>query len=559
MRKQKNTGNKAKHWLKIGAWIVGVALLLFAGLIFFTDWLERKLEHTVAQQSNGVYSLQLYGFQVSPFAGAVSADSLSLVPDYARWEELRSQKKEVSRTLLDLSTGTVDLTGLNFLKMLLGKGVSLDRLAVERPDLLLTLMQEDTTQQHKPLHQTVRGMLKGMRVGAMDINSARLRYRKYAVTSVNLFSMQRFDFAVNDFQLDSQSFAASNRAYYAQNITLQGTGIQYLFPDGAYQLTSDTLRLSTAQRNLRLQQLMLTPTKAPAELARSKGKAVSYMQLDVPEIRLTGLDYPAHSRENSFEVRHVAVREPALRVFKDKQNFKNKGAQPLPHELAQHMKAKFCLDSVEIENGFIRYAELVPKAIKRGHINLQNLHMTLRNVSNMPRYTSDKKPAVIKATGKVMGKVQMQMTVYMPLLNKNGYHRIEGEIKSGNPEILNPILAPTAFVRFEKGYVNSGRFEVELTNKQAVGSLRLLYQNLKIDILSKGTGGEQSFGKKVLTALANLAVIKESNPGDKGEKPRIGKINVTRNPENSVFSYWVDCLMDGFMSSAGLGGKAEKL
>ncbi len=557
--KRQGHQSKAKHWLKVGAWIVGLALFLFVGLLFFTDWMQGKLERTVAKQSDGVYALQLYGLQVSPFAGAVSADSLKLIPDYKRWKELHSQKKEVANSLLDLRAQALDLRGLNFLKVLLGKNISLDRLAVQRPALLFTVMQQDTTQQPKPMHETVKGMIEGIHIGEIDVKGARLRYRKGAENPKTLLIAKAFDLTVDDFKLDSQSFQADNRAYYANRITLNTSGFKYLLPDGSYTLSSDSMQLDTEQRSLLVTQVKLTPAKSASDLARSKGKAVSYTKLTIPEISLNGLDYPAHSRDNNLLVKRVRIKKPDLYVFKDKQNFQNKGHKPLPHEMVQQLKMEFLIDSIEVSNGNIRYSELVPKATRRGRVSVQNLDISFRNVSNMARYTSDKKPTVVRAVGMIMGKVQMRLQVYMPLLNKNGYHRLIGEIQSGNPGILNPILGPTAFIRFDEGHINSGRFNIELTNRRATGDMHLLYQNLKIDILSKGSGTEQSFGKKVLSKLANWAIIKDSNPSDKGEAPRIGQINVTRDPVNSIFSYWTDCMMNGFMSSAGLGAKAEKL
>lgn len=317
--------------------------------------------------------------------------------------------------------------------------------------------------------------------------------------------------------------------------------------------------INTEDHTLLAKQVKLSPTLSPAALARAKGEATSSMELTVPEVDFTGLNYPAHSRNNDFMAQHLLVADPELTVVKDKQHFEHKGRQPFPQEMVQQMQAKFLLDSVEVRNGYLKYTKLVPKAAERGDINLQDLNITMRNVTNMPAHTSEQNPAVVQVSGSVMGKVSVHMEVYVPLLSENGYHRIKGEIASGNPEILNPMVVPTAFVRIESGYVSRGSFDVELTNDRATGTLHFIYRNFQISLLSKGTGGEQSLGKEVLSKLANWVAIKESNPDNKGEKPRVGKINVTRDPKKSVFSYWTDCLLDGVLSIAGLGVRAEKL
>ncbi|MHA6247813.1 hypothetical protein ACXYMU_07760 [Pontibacter sp. CAU 1760] len=556
--KRQGHQSKAKHWLKVGAWVVGIALLLFVGLIFFTDWLQQRIEHNVQKQSKGVYSLRLHGLQVSPFAGALSVDSLQLKPDYQRWQQIAQQDQEAPRTLLDLRTKAIEITGLNYFKMLFGKGVTIGKLGVQLPKLLVTQMREDTTrQQHKPLHETGSGLLKNLKISTINLDSAGFVYRNSPKAAKALFIVPRFNLTVDDFQLDSQSFHAENRAYYSNEMRLATTGMTYRFPDNTYTLRTDSVTLSTQTEKVDINNLELTPVVSPRAMAQKKGKAVSYMNVHVPHIQLTGLDFAAHSRSNNVITRHILLSNPVLEAYKDKQNFENAGNQPLPHTLMQQMQANILLDSVVIRNGTVKYSELVPKATKRGHISLRKLNVTARNVSNMPAHMSGKKPAVVNANGLIMGKVPIKLRIYLPLLNKSGYHRIKGSMASGDFSILNPMIGPTGFVRFESGHMRRADFDVELTSRQAKGSYVMLYDNLKIDVLS--TDGSQSFGKKVLTKVANIVVIKESNPGDKGEKPRRVTVQVTRDPAKSVFSYWTDCLKDGFMTTVGVPEKMQKM
>lgn len=123
----------------------------------------------------------------------------------------------------------------------MGQDVSLNRLEVQQPNLLMTLMREDTTQQHKPLHETVKGIVKGIQVNRIDVNAAELRYRKSTGSGADLFTIRQFDLTVDDFRLDSQSYQAQDRAYYANNIVVAATKVSYLFPDGTYRLTTDSL------------------------------------------------------------------------------------------------------------------------------------------------------------------------------------------------------------------------------------------------------------------------------------------------------------------------------
>lgn len=557
MRRDKDkSASRAKKWLKVAAWIMGISLFFFVGLIFFTTWLQHKLEDLVAEQSKGVYRLQLHGLEASPFVGSVSVDSLSLNPDYERWQELNKQKNEVPRTLLALRSGPVRLQHLNFFKALFKQKVQLEELEIIKPKLLMSEMKRDTTKTHKPLHASTKGFLYGLFIGKIDIRNASLHYRD-GTRKDTLLSVRQFKLAVDDFRLDSASFAAKDRVYYAQKFDLDVQDASYRFPDGLYSLRSDSIKVNTSSGELLARHLQLEPLLGPAEMARAEGKAVTHQKLEMKELRMLGIDFGEHSRTNEIRIRQILLQSPMLEAFKDKQHFRNKGEKELPHDLVQSIKTPFLVDTLEVKSGYVRYEELVPEASERGHITFHQVNVLASNISNIPSQITLEKPAVINASSMVMDRAKLELTVRLPLLNQNGYHTLEGSVGEGNLQMLNPILVPTGFVRIESGYVRRGRFKAELNKTNANGSLYLLYDDLKVELLSKGTGGDQSLGKEVLSFLANKVAIKGSNPS-KGEEPRTGSITVTRDPKRSVFSYWKECFNSGFLSSMGLDGMAKK-
>ncbi|GAB3527041.1 hypothetical protein GCM10027443_02990 [Pontibacter brevis] len=495
--------------------------------------------------------MQLYGLQLSPFIGNVSVDSLSLMPDYERWEQLHSQNQDVQPMLLDVQSKSIDVVGVNYLAVLFGKDVDVDEVSIVQPELQMTVMREDTTSQQKPLHQSVPDKLKGLKIGHIRLDRGKISYRDGTKDNIKeVASIGQYHLTIDDVKLDSQSFQAQDRAYYANSILFEAAQGRFLTPDGLYRLTSDSLRLNTQGRMLEAKQVVLDPTTDAAGMARAKGESVSYMEIEVPVISFNGVDYPAHSRKGHFIARQLLIHDPSFYIFKDKKNFSNKTKTPLLHEMVQNMPTKFLLDSLKLKSGFIEYEEIVPEAAVRGRMTLENLNISMSNFSNMPEHISMENPAVAHVRGVVMGKVPANMTVRMPLLAENGYHTVHGEVASANPEILNPIIEPTAFMRIESGHISRGSVDLEFTNEQATGTMHLIYSNFEVELLSKGTGGEQSLGKEILSELANWIVIKESNPGDAGEEPRVGEVEVQRNEKKSMFSYWARGLIDGFKSIA---------
>ncbi|MDX5438492.1 MAG: DUF748 domain-containing protein, partial [Pontibacter sp.] len=435
--------------------------------------------------------------------------------------------------------------------------INLNELSLQQPKLLITVMRRDTTEQNKPIHETVSDFMKGLHIGKIDVNNAWLRYREEQKTDAYLFAIRSFNLTVDDFRLDSQSFQAEERAYYAKQMRFAAAKATYQMPDGLYKIEADSLFMSTQEQALLAKQVSYTPLGSAANLSKAKGRAVTGTSIKVPLLRISGLDYQQHSLHNRFMARHVLLSEPSLDAFKDKQSSESKGRKPLPHEMVQNIKTPFHIDSVVVRQGYVRYTELVPKAEERGHITFNSLDATLTNLTNIPEQISIDNPAVIQASTLVMGKAPLSVTIRLPLLQENGYHTLRGNIGEANPEIQNSILVPTSFIRIESGHISRGEFSAELTNDRANGTMKVIYSNLSVEMLSKGSGGEQGLGMEILSEVVDWVAIKDSNPME-GEQVRIGNITVTRNAQKSVFNYWKNCLASGFISSMGLKSMAKK-
>ena len=534
-------------------------MLLFIGQYVFTVWLENKLEDSVQQQTNGVYRLELYGFETSPFIGNLSLDSLMLKPDYQRWQQLKAQGQDVSRTLLDLKSREISVNGLSLFKMIFNNNVNLDSLVVQQPDLMMTVMMKDTTSTHKPMHETVDGLLQNMKIGKIDVDGANFRYRTAVDSKSDLVLLKDFHLTVHDYQLDSASFYDRSRAYYSKSIVLKAKSTELNIPNGYYKLTSDSVALNTSNGSFTVRQVSFEPTLDPTSLAKAKDRAVTWMKAEVPTITAEGINYGLHSRANDIDINRVLILEPNLNSYKDKKNFEEKGEKPLPHDLAQSATLKFRVGSIEVKDGYTRYEELAENATETGHIYFTGLNGSISNLTNRPEGISRESPAVVKVQALLMGKARMQATVSLPLLEKNGYHTLEGSVSSGDPKMLNPILIPTNFIKVDKGQVHTINFNATLDRESAKGSMKALYNNLEIELLSKGatSGDDQGLVKNLISEAANAFLIKESNPDDKGEQPRIGEISVSRKKNRSFITYWKDCLASGIMASMGLEKMAE--
>lgn len=541
--------------------------MIIVGLLtsqFLTPWLKDELESRVQEESKGLYTLQLHGLDSSLLNGNITADSIHLVPSFEVWDERQVSAQQdtapvnIPRTLLDLKTKDLALAGINFVGILRGKPLDLSKLRLQQPTILITEMRQDTSQSHEPLHEAVDGILKGLRVGQIEVDKATLRIREGQKAKANRISLEDLTILVKNFELDSASFQNKERAYYARRIALESGEAAFMLPDGTYKLQASALKADTEDGTLNIGQFKLVPLLDNAALARQKGKAVSTIRLDVPEINASGVNYKVHSRYNNLVASHVVIKNPSLSAFMDRKNFAVKGNKPLPHDIIRDLKTGLTLNKIEVQGMHIRYEELAEEATEKGLITFENLYATITNVTNDKNRISAQRPAIVEAKTQVYGKAPIAVTIRLDLLDPSGYHTIQGTTGPTNPAILNPILEPTTFISVKEGSLQKSDFKMELYRNNASGNLNVRYQNFKVDVLTKDEDKRQSLGKKILSKVANKVVIKSDNPGE-GEELRAGTIEVVRARNRSVFNYWKDCLVSGFRTAAGIEGIGANL
>lgn len=155
---------KSKKWI----WLIGILISLglvvaAVNFLFFGPWLQKKLETSVKEQSQGLYTLQMGTLRASLFTGSLTIDKLNIVPDFTLWEQQRATKKtKVPALLVALKAEQLHLAGINYLGLLQNKPVNLDAITGTQPVLHITRMMEDSGAS-EPLHTKLKGLLVNYR------------------------------------------------------------------------------------------------------------------------------------------------------------------------------------------------------------------------------------------------------------------------------------------------------------------------------------------------------------------------------------------------------------
>ncbi|QHL86979.1 hypothetical protein GU926_05820 [Nibribacter ruber] len=549
---QLSTKSIVKKWF--WAMVAVAALLLLAVVwvrVYLDPWAEKKLAEEVRSKSNGEYLLKTGSVDVSLLAGTVTIDSLELAHQPAVWERLqKSNPAQAKAMAIDLQATRVNLTGLSFLDLLQKKPLRLGNLQLDHPNLVLTQMKPDTSQP-KPLHEKLTGQLKGIILQKIVINNGRLRYKSSPRQKASEVELTGLKATAYHLQVDSASFQDLSRAFYCQKIEASAATTNLMLPQQYYRLKTGAVALSTTTKQVKVQQAALVPLLGPKALARKAGRAIARFNITVPVLRFSKVQFGTLSRYGNVQVGGVQVLNPSLRAYMDCKNFPIKGVQPLPQDLVQKLPFGLTIKRVAIRSLDVRYEELAPEATQTGTLFVRNIIAQISNLTNDKNLMTQKRPAVVKATGLIMGKAYMAATVKLNLLDPQGRHTIVGRIGPGNPAVLNQMLEPILHMSVKSGEIKKGSFQVSLNRTSAKGIMLIQYDGFKVDLLSKDGEKRQSLGKKLLSFAANKMVIDSDSPSN-GKEPAQVPIQVARRSDRSILTYWKDCLADGALHALGV-------
>ena len=99
---------------------------------------------------------------------------------------------------------------------------------------------------------------------------------------------------------------------------------------------------------------------------------------------------------------------------------------------------------------------------------------------------------------------------------------------------LTPITRPLALVEIKSGYVQEVTFNMQGNERSAAGTVKLIYNNLKIRILKRDEDTHELKRKGLLSLFANVLAVNDSNPRD-GEL-HIAHPRYSRDPRKSFFN-----------------------
>ncbi len=479
-----------------------------------------------------------------------------------------------AKNLLALSTPSLQIVGLDVAQTFLKGRLAINQANIMNPEITLYQFAPDSlTTSKKPSRwsDVAPSFLNTLAVNQINFTNGTVKIFNNPRDPIPAFGAERLDMSVLGLQVDSLAYArlvsdppenatSSNitrKLLLADDLLVRIRDYQIVVSDTIYTARADLISLSTKNPQLEISGLELVPRIPRYQYVDVFPFQKTRVAAQVKTIRFSDINFEELIKQRHLQARKVTITGPQIDAFKDARVPRNaKRTLPMHQEMLLNLGFLLTLDTIQVTNGFISYAERVPEASQEGIITFDNLNGLLLNATNHPERLRDSAIFRMQVSTEVMGEGKLKATFSFPMADEQMRFSVNGTLGPMDLRTYNPVLNHSAFINIQDGYANSMRFYVQGDRNRSSGELRFNYYDLSVMLIDKNKG-KPGLDERVGSLIANAFVVKSDNP--KAVFFRVGEVDYERDPSRSIFSYWWRSLLSGIKSSIGIQPVAERI
>jgi hypothetical protein len=552
---------------KIGLikWVVGVLFTLVlivgaAAIYLATKWkpfLKEKIKTGIYAASDHLYRIDFKDLHLNVLTGTVMMDSVRLYPDTSVFNQLR--KKHLAPVhLFEIKLDELKLTRIGILTAYFKKRINMNAVVLDHPSINMLHFdvrpQPDTVKTATNLYQKISKSLESVHIRNIKILNANFDYINGGSGEI-LNAVKELNVNITDVLIDSVSQYDKQRFYYSKDVAFEVIGYKSVSKDKMYTLKLDTLKGFANKGMVELSGFRMIPMYPDLPFSRKYKTQRDRYDLNFKTIAFRRLDLERFNREGRLFAGALSISSAKVKIFMNRElppaNL-DKGRN-FPHLALQRVGLPLIIDTLKLNNIDVAYTEYNPMAQERGTINIDNLKGTIRNVTNDSLQKTRQRDMVATLKAKIIKAADLDVQLRFNLLAENGAFNASGTVGAFNMPALNPLSAALGLVKIETGKIQKVTFNIDGNSIGSTGSLKMYYNDLKVQLLKAGEDGAAAKKRGLLSFLANELVIKDANP-EKGKPLRIAAIQYTREPAASFFSLLWKSIFLGIRETIGIGG-----
>jgi hypothetical protein len=222
-----------------------------------------------------------------------------------------------------------------------------------------------------------------------------------------------------------------------------------------------------------------------------------------------------------------------------------------PHQLLDKLPVSVQAKRLILSNGYVEYKEKSKITRQSGKVRFHRVYASFENVTNDKDAIKANNIMTANINTRFLDKAPLKVDWKFYLGHPRGRFDVKGRLGAIAAADVNSLTVPMGPARLKEGQVKNLDFDIEGSDYAAKGTVRMIYNDLKLSLLEKEPGSGELDKKTLASFVANI-VVKNDNPNGKDEAPRIANVDLDRDTNRSIFHLAWKSIFKGIKETVGI-------
>ena len=542
--------------------LAGIILLVVGVIVAGGLWywqthkkkiIRHKIEETVRKKSDGLYKVQYDSLALDEIGGKLSITSLHLRYDSLQYEKLKNTGK-APFVLFNVFIPEINIAGVQTPRALIDKEISGHHIELIKPviEILYTHSGKDSMRNvpDKAIYQQILGDLNLIKLDSVVISGAQV-ITKNLKTGRQFVRFSNLSLLLLNVAVDSAANTDSTRLLFAKELNLDCEKFDWQSESKLYHYQVDGISFRSAASSVRMRNFFMRPAFNETAFAKKFSYQSDRFDLAIHDISLNGADF-YRLLDEVVVADQMKIGSASFKIYRDR-NLPVESESKLgdyPQQLLQKVPVKFEIRHASIKNTTIVYRENSSITHQVGTVLFANSSAVISNITNRNTAIARNNKMVVHMNAAFLNQVPLSADWTFYLGEQKGKFAVSGRSKSADATIFNPLTIPMGPAEIKSGNLKSMQFDLNGNGNGVSGRFQMIYDDFKVSLLKKEEDSVHFKKRKIASLFANIK-IKNSNPSDEGDAPRVADVKLSRNIHWSMFNLVWKSLFQGVQEITG--------
>jgi hypothetical protein len=318
--------------------------------LFFATNIDLSFSNYNMKLIDQIHRLEIDEIEVSSHTNRASMKNLHLFPD-APAQNARLLKRYNRSQIYEIKIPYLILSNTNIHQAFFRKNLRINNFSIVEPSIYLEVFSrsEDQTKKTSPreLYELLNNYVESISIGkiaAPNGNIELVTHSRRGKTSSfnNKFSVELENFLLNEAEIEK------DRLFFADDFELQIEDQLFQLSDDVHNLQASEIGISSKKSEIYIRNAILYPDIS----SRVYGDLPMHFHINIPEIRLQGVDLEEAYFEQKLDVDRVLIQQPNINLYRSQKPQKQVVFQDIEVPLPKEMQ-RLTITQFELKDGQI--------------------------------------------------------------------------------------------------------------------------------------------------------------------------------------------------------------